>query len=89
MHEQIPIDEPIASLTGDGAYDTKTVNEACHKRGIMPIIPPRKRAQIRKGAAFSARNDSIAACRRFGRDTWKEWSGYHRRSLVEAKMNCF
>jgi hypothetical protein len=24
-----------------------------------------------------------------GRAIWKKWSGYHRRSLVETKMNCF
>lgn len=30
----------------------------------------------------------MAACRRFGRKLWKGWSGYHRRSLVETKMNC-
>ena len=24
-----------------------------------------------------------------GRAIWKQWSGYHRRSLVETKMRCF
>ncbi len=28
-------------------------------------------------------------CQRFGRRIWKKWSGYHQRSLVETKMNCF
>jgi len=86
--KQIPDDERISSLTGDGAYDTKTVYEACHERQIMPLIPPRTRAQMRKGAAFAPRNEAIAACRRLGRTIWKDWSGYHRRSLVETKMNC-
>ncbi|THJ29931.1 IS5 family transposase, partial [Lampropedia aestuarii] len=86
--KQIPVDEPITSLTGDGAYDTKTVYEACHERQIMPIIAPRKRAQMRKGATFATRNEAIKACRRLGRSVWKEWSGYHHRSLVETKMNC-
>jgi len=86
--KQIPVDEPITSLTGDGAYDTKTVYEACHERHILLIIPPCKRAQMRKGAAFATRNEAIKACRRLGRSVWKEWSGYHRRSLVETKMNC-
>jgi hypothetical protein len=27
--------------------------------------------------------------RRLGRTIWKNWSGYHRRSLVETKMRCF
>ncbi|MFY5083564.1 IS5/IS1182 family transposase, partial [Acinetobacter baumannii] len=26
--------------------------------------------------------------KRLGRTLWKKWSGYHRRSLVETKMNC-
>ena len=31
---------------------------------------------------------AIAACRRLGRSIWKRWIGYHRRCLVETKMNC-
>ena len=31
----------------------------------------------------------MRACKRFGRRLWKQWSGYHRRSLVETKMHCF
>ena len=26
---------------------------------------------------------------RLGYAIWKQWSGYHRRSLVETKMHCF
>lgn len=37
---------------------------------------------------FGYRNAAIAACRRLGRSIWKRWIGYHRRSLVETKMNC-
>lgn len=85
---QIPKDEAIESLTGDGAYDTETVYRACHDRQIMPVVPPRKRARLRKGAVFARRNEAIKACRQLGRSVWKDWSGYHRRSLVEAKMNC-
>ena len=32
---------------------------------------------------------ALRACQRLGRRIWKKWSGYHRRSLVETKMNCF
>lgn len=42
----------LASFTGDGAYDTLPVYEAVLRRAI-PIIPPRKRDRIRKGAAFT------------------------------------
>ena len=35
-----------------------------------------------------ARNDILRASRRFARAIWRNWSGYHRRSLIEAKMRC-
>ncbi len=85
---QLPGDETLESLTGDGAYDTQPVHEAVIEYGAIPIIPPRKNARIRKGSVFVHRNAAIAACRRLGRSLWKRWSGYHRRSLVETKMNC-
>ena len=85
---QVPGHEKIVSFTGDGAYDTQDVHEACHQRGVVPIIPPRKGARLRKGLAFAHRNEAVKACKRLGRSTWKRWSGYHRRSLVETKMHC-
>lgn len=87
--DQILSHETVASFTGDGAYDTQDVHEACHRRGAMPIIPPRKGARLRKGLAFTHRNEAVKACKQLGRAIWKRWSGYHRRSLVETKMNCF
>ena len=81
---QLPKDEVLESLTGDGAYDTQPVYEAVIKRGAIPIIPPRKNARIRKGQVFAHRNLAIAACRRLGRNIWKRWIGYHQRSLVET-----
>ena len=86
--EQIPGHESVLSLTGDGAYDTQPVYEAVIERGVTPVIPPRKNARMHKGAAFTHRNAAIAACQRLVRRIWKVWSGYHRRSLVETKMNC-
>lgn len=86
--EQVPLNETVLSLTGDGAYDTQPVYETVIHRGAVPIIPPRKNARIRKGETFTYRNAAVAACRRLGRRIWKVWSGYHRRSLVKTKMNC-
>lgn len=85
---QVPEDEAIVSFTGDGAYDTQPVYEAVMQRGAVPVVPPRKNARIRKGAAFAYRNAAVAACKRLGRKIWKVWSGYHRRILVETKMHC-
>ena len=89
--EQIPSDETIASVGGDGAYDTKACHTAIALRGAMAIIPPRKNARVWKGnqTGASIRNEAVRACQRLGRRIWKQWSGYHRRSLVETKMNCF
>ena len=86
--QQLPKDEVLHSLTGDGAYDTQPVYEALMECGVIPIIAPRKNARIRKGQAFVHRNAAIVARRRLGRSIWKYWIGYHRRSFVETKMNC-
>ena len=86
--DQLPKDESLDSVTGDGVYDTRQVYEAVIEHGATPIIPPRKNARIRKGRAFLHRNAAIAACKRLSSRVWKAWSGYHRRSLVETKMNC-
>ena len=88
---QIPPDEPIASVSTDGAYDTKECHAAIAQRGAQAVIPPRKNGkpwkETRQGAAV--RNAALRACQRLGRGIWKKWSGYHQRSLVETKMHCF
>ena len=90
--EQIPPEQDIISVSGDGAYDTKACHEAIAQRAAQAIIPPRKNAQFwKEGSCVGAkvRNEAVKACQRFGRGLWKKWSGYHRRSLVETKMHCF
>ncbi len=37
---QLPQDEPLLSVTGDGAYDTQAVHAAVMEHNAMPIIPP-------------------------------------------------
>ena len=46
--DQLPQDEKLESLTGDGAYDTKQVYEAVIEHGGTPIIPPRKMHEYAK-----------------------------------------
>ncbi|MDZ7854814.1 IS5 family transposase [Sphaerotilus sp.] len=88
---QIPDEEAVLSVSGDGAYDTQDCHDAIAERGAEAVIPTRKNAQPwkakRPGAA--ARNEILRATNRLGRGIWKKWSGYHRRSLVETKMRCF
>jgi hypothetical protein len=88
---QIPPEEPIVSVSGDGAYDTKRCHEAIALRQADAIIPTRKNAKPWKINRLGAevRNEILRATRRLGRTIWKKWSGYHRRSLVETKMRCF
>lgn len=88
---QIAPDEALASVSGDGAYDTKACHAAIVQRGAQAVIPPRKNAQAWKAslAGALARNEALRACQRLGWRIWKKWSGYHRRSLVETKMHCF
>ena len=85
---QIPADELLLTVTGDGAYDTLPVHAALIQCNAIPIIPPRKNARMPKGDAFVHRNAAIGTYKRLGRRIWTIWSGYHRRSLVETKMNC-
>ena len=87
---QIPEGEPIASITADGAYDTRGCRDAIANRGADAVIPPRRNAKPWKkdspGAA--GRNEALRAISRLGRTIWQRWSGYHRRSRAETKMNC-
>ena len=88
---QISADERIASVSGDGAYDTKDCHEAIALRAAHAIIPTRKNAKPWKAnrCGADACNDILRTTTRVGRAIWKRWSGYHRRSLVETKMRCF
>lgn len=87
---QIPAGEPIASVTADGAYDARGCRDAIANRGADAVIPPRRNAKPWKkdspGAA--GRNEALLAIRHLGRTIWRKWSGYHRRSRAETKMNC-
>lgn len=88
---QIPGDETIVTVGGDGAYDTKGCHAAIAARGADPVIPVRRngKAWAKDGPGVEARNETLRAMERLGRAIWKKWSSYHRRSLVETKMHCF
>jgi hypothetical protein len=88
--DQIPADEQIGSVTADGANDTRKCHEAIAARGAAAVIPPRKNAKAWKPTSHGAvaRNEALRASKYLGRAIWRRWSGYHRRSRVESKMNC-
>jgi hypothetical protein len=87
---QIPPDQDIGSVTADGAYDTRKCHEAIAARDACAVIPSCKNAKLWKptSAGAIARNDAVNAQRYRGRTLWRRWSGYHRRSRVEARMHC-
>jgi hypothetical protein len=89
--DQIGANEVIASVSGDGAYDTKACHDAIAQRGAQAIIPTRKNGKPWKDRrpGTEARNAILHAMRRLGRRIWRKWAGYHRRSLVETKMRCY
>ena len=88
--DQIPPDQEIASVTADGAYDTRKCHEAIAERGAAAVIPPRRNAKPWKAdsAGAAARNEALRASKHLGRALWRRWSGYHRRSRAETKMHC-
>ena len=88
--DQIPQDEQIGTVTGDGAYDTRRCHAAIIEREAIAIIPIRKngRPWREDGPAAQARNETLRATRYYGRAFWKRLTGYHTRSRIEAKMRC-
>ncbi len=61
--DQIPPDQEIASVTADGAYDTRKCHDAIADRGAAAVIPPRKNAKPWKAvtAGAVARNEALRA----------------------------
>ena len=86
---QITPDQEIASVTADGAYDTRNCHDAIAERGAHAVIPPRKNAKPWKAitAGAAARNEALRASKHLGRALWRRWSGHHRRSRAETKTS--
>ncbi len=74
---QILLDEMVASVSEDGADDTKACHAAIAQRGAHAVIPPRRNTQAWKTTLKGslARNEALKACHRLGRSIWKKWSG--------------
>jgi hypothetical protein len=85
------IDPPVAKLYGDGAYDKWKLYDALEREEIMPVIPPRRGASIRRHGNCAgkplARDEALRGIRRLGRRRWKQEVGYHRRNLVETSIS--
>lgn len=81
------IDEPIAQIDADGAYDTRAVYQAAAGRGADLVIPPR--ANVVPWAADHPRTPALAAIVQQGLAAWKRATGSHHRSLAENAMYRF
>jgi IS5 family transposase len=85
------IDGPVASFTGDGAYDRDDVyaEVAARHPEAAVVVPPRANA-VPSGAAETAptqRDAHLRCIAERGRMGWQRASGYGRRALVEADIS--
>src|SRR6516164_823950 len=84
------IDGPIASFTGDGAYDQDGVYSAVavrHPQAAV-IVPPRSSAVPSEtaDAAPTPRDRHLQEIAEHGRMGWQKTAGYNWRALVEADI---
>jgi hypothetical protein len=85
------MDGPVASVTGDGAYDRDDVYAVVAERHpeAAVIVPPRSSAVPSQTAetAPTQRDRHIEAITKHGRMAWQKASGYSWRALVEADIS--
>lgn len=88
---QVPAENPIDQLSGDGGYDRRMCYAALRKRDVQKVaIPPQKNARIWQHGNTKqeklARDENLRRIRAIGRKAWKNEADYHRRSLAETTM---
>jgi hypothetical protein len=85
------ITAPLASFTGDGAYDQASVYDAVAERhpGSDVIVPPRSTAVLSEdGETTPTQCDRhFQSIAEHGRMAWQKRSGYTRRALVETAIS--
>jgi hypothetical protein len=86
-------DGPIASLTGDGAYDQESVYSGVAERHpeASVVVPPRSTAVPSDTAetAPSQRDHHLQLIAEKGRMGWQRASGYNIRARIEATIGRF
>lgn len=76
----------IHTFIADGAYDKRKVYAAAHRIPTV-LIPPRIDAGLWSTTKRPHRRDAaVRFMRAHGKRVWKQESGYHRRSNIEATM---
>jgi hypothetical protein len=85
------VDDPVASFTGDGAYDREDVYGAVADRHpeAAVVVPPRRDAVPSTTAetAPTRRDRHLQLIAEHGRLGWQKASGYNRRALAEAAVS--
>jgi Transposase DDE domain len=83
----------VGSAFADGAYDQHKIYDALTKLGLTAPdihIPPQKNAKIWQHGNCKApplpRDENLRAIRKSSKESWKQRSGYHARSLSETVM---
>ena len=81
------IEDPVGSVTADGAYDGETVYDEVLQRhpAARVIIPPRSTAIVSE-TGTTQRDEHLHSIGQHGRLGWQRRSGYGRWSLVETAM---
>ena len=89
--DQIP--DPIASFTGDGAYDQESVYDEVAERhpDAAVVVPPRATAVCSDTAetAPTRRDQHLLFIAEKGRMGWRKAAGYNRRARAEAAVGRF
>ena len=78
------VDDDLARVTADAAYDTVAFYDAAGGRGATVVVPPDRTARVsRRKPRSRARDRTIAKVKQLRRRRWKKESGYHRQARVE------
>ena len=78
------VDDEIARVTADAAYDTVAFYEAAEMRDATVVVPPSKTARVsRRRPRSCARDRTITDVRTLGRRRWKKEAGYQLQARVE------
>jgi len=84
------IARPVASFTGDGAYDRDDVyREVCQRHPDAAVIVPPRSSAVPSATAETAptkRDRHLQLIAERGRMGWQRVSGYNWRALVEADI---
>jgi hypothetical protein len=84
------IARPVASFTGDGAYDRDDVyGEVCQRHPDAAVIVPPRSSAVPSATAETAqtkRDRHLQLIAERGRMGWQRESGYNWRALVEADI---